>query len=307
VADSLVAAESISRRVANALQCGVRGRVLASFERTCDLATDDGQIIALVSAEIGNGPLNVVLKSSPDAVAPTELGDRPAPGTRFCADHTSIHVMSRRPGRRISLSGAIPWEARPDWSSLAKRRDSIVFGARALMPSLAEHRAKIAEMVSASAAGLSSWQAAAQGVVLAQDRGDNDALAGAIFRLCGLGPGLTPAGDDWLAGWLLGLRLMPGPWSLHVLSGLVREMAEARTTTLSRAFLECAAAGEVDITWHTLLAALAEGSGRQVEDAARRILSHGATSGAAMLSGFLAGIGVQPDRSCPRRGARCPF
>jgi hypothetical protein len=123
--------------------------------------------------------------------------------------------------------------------------------------------------------------------------GDMEALADSARALCGLGPGLTPAGDDWLAGWMLAQHLLPDIASAAV--GAVLGAATA-TTTLSRAFLECAAAGEADASWHRLLFALAQEDPADVQVAGRAILHHGATSGADMLAGFAAGLGQLCER-----------
>ncbi len=128
-------------------------------------------------------------------------------------------------------------------------------------------------------------------------------MAAAVTSLCGLGPGLTPAGDDWLAGWLLALRLQPPQarhrgLTLNMARGAVQTAAATRTNTLSRAFLNCAAAGEIDAHWQALLDALIDGSDAQIAAAASRILAQGATSGADMLAGFL--MGLQPaERNSP--------
>ena len=76
------------------------------------------------------------------------------------------------------------------------------------------------------------------------------------------------------------------------MSGLITDIAADRTTTLSRAFLACAAAGEADQDWHMLLQAMAEDpmTNLPIYQSTDAILSHGATSGAAMLAGFFAGI-----------------
>jgi hypothetical protein len=76
------------------------------------------------------------------------------------------------------------------------------------------------------------------------------------------------------------------------MGALVLEVATERTTVLSRAFLACAAAGEAPESWHLLLGHMAQEpvDERALDDVTRRILSHGATSGRAMLEGFLAGM-----------------
>jgi hypothetical protein len=88
-------------------------------------------------------------------------------------------------------------------------------------------------------------------------KGDEAMLESAARALVGLGPGLTPAGDDWLAGWLLGLRLA-GAHAAERAGAITVRVAVGRTTLLSQAYLECAAAGEVDAGWLGLLNALAE-------------------------------------------------
>jgi hypothetical protein len=75
---------------------------------------------------------------------------------------------------------------------------------------------------------------------------------------------------------------------------LVVETAADLTTILSAAFLQAAARGECSAAWHALLGALVEGSDAALTAAATEVLSHGATSGADILAGFLcvgSGIG----------------
>jgi hypothetical protein len=240
--------------------------VLASFERVCDLVTDDDAVVALVWDGIGDGPLNVVLARGPGGALPV--------GSRFSVVKRIITIGEWR----VDLAHAVPWDARPDWDALRPPRD-----ARRLIAGLTQRG--LLEQV-----GPPVQQAAAEVQARYAER-DFPAQQRAIAALCGLGPGLTPAGDDWLAGWLLALHLSEDPRSLADLEGMVLEAA-VRTTTLSRAFLACAAAGEADEEWHGLLFGLAHGASEQTESAVSHIASHGATSGAAMLAGFLAGIGM---------------
>ncbi len=243
--------------------------MLASFDRACDLVTDDGAVAALGWDGIGNGPLNVVLEGGPGAALPA--------GTRFMVTERIIAIGEWQ----VSLDDAALWNARPDWDALRPRGD-------------ARHASQIAEWKQRSLlkqAGLAVQQAAAEVQARYAER-DFPGLQRAIVALCGLGPGLTPAGDDWLAGWLLALHLGEDPRGLADLGSMVLEAA-ARTTTLSRAFLACAAAGEADEDWHALLAALASEAHAQLKELTARILGHGATSGGAMLAGFLAGIDVE--------------
>jgi hypothetical protein len=104
-------------------------------------------------------------------------------------------------------------------------------------------------------------------------------------QLAGLGSGLTPAGDDFLMGVMLRAWLThpePEPFCQQIV-----EIAVPRTTTLSAALLRAASRGECSAAWHTLLTALESGAQPQLEKAVQAILSHGHTSGADILAGFL--------------------
>jgi hypothetical protein len=315
----LISARSITLRAARVLRPEVSGRVLASFERVCDLVTDGGEVVALVWNGIGNGPLNVVLVQSPGVSLPagtrftvTGEGDIvrcgppikdpvspatespitigvPHPGVEASAGRV---VCGRQPAEAsspgnylaiapvvIDLAAAVPWNPQPDWDHLRARRRQIAAGAKVIAGILAEagwtrDRCGLPEALCEQAA-----------------RGE----VAALNELVGLGPGLTPAGDDWLAGWLLAQHLDQDPTGLANLSGLAD-----RTTTLSRALLACAAAGEADESWHELLAALTADpmTNLPIYRSTDAVLSHGATSGAAMLTGFCAGLAHLTPNTC---------
>jgi hypothetical protein len=67
--------------------------------------------------------------------------------------------------------------------------------------------------------------------------GDGEAIEGAVHRLVGLGPGLTPAGDGALIGWLAGTALLPAEARRDAVCRAIRARL-GRTTDISRARLE---------------------------------------------------------------------
>ena len=103
-------------------------------------------------------------------------------------------------------------------------------------------------------------------------------------RLLGHGPGLTPSGDDVLAGYLVGAAAYGLP--VDALRAYVDANAHRRTTTLSAALLRHAAAGETIPQVAALLDAL-DGH-RPLDRALRELAAVGHTSGAALGSGVLA-------------------
>jgi hypothetical protein len=109
---------------------------------------------------------------------------------------------------------------------------------------------------------------------------------GEVGDLLGLGPGLTPAGDDVLAGLLVGLHHRPdlrGP-----LAAEVARLAPTRTTALSAALLRHAAAGHAVPTLTAVADALTgAGEDGDLETALSRLLAVGDTSGTALAHGLL--------------------
>ena len=118
-------------------------------------------------------------------------------------------------------------------------------------------------------------------------RADLDAALRTSARLIGLGPGLTPAGDDVMAGTVAGLVLLGHPDARRFAAG-VSALAAGRTTELSRALLRHAAAGRVSGEYAAVLQALV--GGRSLGRAIDGLLSTGSTSGRAMALGLCTAI-----------------
>jgi hypothetical protein len=115
--------------------------------------------------------------------------------------------------------------------------------------------------------------------------------------LAGLGPGLTPSGDDALGGFaavmaLLSPQLSADATSREHIAATIADVARPRTTALSATLLAHAARGEVAEQLGTLLLTLtlpAEAS-KAVLNAAHHVLAFGANSGGDTLLGLLLGL-----------------
>jgi hypothetical protein len=123
--------------------------------------------------------------------------------------------------------------------------------------------------------------------LLLDDAHSPEAAAELVRRLLGAGPGLTPAGDDVLAGLLVGLWSFGQPAEslrLAVLAGL-----PAGTTDLSAALLRCAVRGESIPQVNQLLRILSGNAWqRRLDDALDDLIRVGHTSGTALATGVLA-------------------
>lgn len=288
----MISALSVSRLLLESLP--IRGsspalhlQVLASFDRACNLFTAGGDVLALVVPGVGDGPLNVVIAAEAGLFAGLEPG-MPARLVGGCLYVGHLEV---------TLDGAATWEPRPDWPRL-RRQSAAVAGRLADLAAFIRTSAPrgsllallpFAEPDAATGAAVpdATLTAARQGAaaLLAGWRGDRSLLAAGAACLAGLGGGLTPAGDDFLTGAMLGAWLAhPAP---EAFGKAVLEAAAPRTTTLSAALLRAAAAGACSAPWHRLFDALAGGGPDGVAAAVGDVLAHGHTSGADALAGLL--------------------
>ncbi len=302
-------AQSISRRVWAQLQGGtLRAQALAVFERACNLMTADGDVLALVLPQIGDGPLNIVVDGAPSDLALLKPGD-PAQLTQDCLEVGNVS---------ISLASTSVWEPCPDWDSLRACHKAITQQIPHLQATALHYGpggsllALLPDPLAPDPAGLWSSSCSAKGThelaaseppregqadaMLASAQvgaealrkgwaGDAEELRSGASKLSGLGGGLTPAGDDFLTGVMFSAWLAhPAP---RQLCRTILEASVPRTTVLSAAFLSVAVEGECSTAWHQLLDALAGRKEDQLMSAVGSVLSHGHTSGADTLAGFL--------------------
>ncbi len=244
-------------------------RVLAAFERSLYFETEAG-LACLGTAALGNGPLNALCDTLP----------RSAPGDLLLVD----------------LADAVLWKpaALPAWrpatmrDALARLRLAAARGAPRegyafLLAPLALRDAPLAGS-QASADALADWITTAERAEHPLQAGSTLPVPQAVAALIGLGPGLTPAGDDLLGGALAALRAAGRNRSAEALAAYVLPRAATGTSRISRAHLACAAQGECGEAVHDMLAALLSGAA-DLEVPLARVAAVGHTSGWDALSG----------------------
>ena len=280
---------SVSRRVYQWLEGSIDGAsVFAVFDRVCNIAVtpdESGQreIIALVTPQVGDGPLNIVLDDGFDMAAVF-------PKTPVTCEAGQLTVGEWR----FAVAVAPQWQPRPQWRRLSvapQRINSLLklAGQRARAGTLLELVVESGGGKSSGANGTDMLHGAIKEAMASMEAGWRCADArwlNGVSRLVGLGPGLTPAGDDFVAGVML------ATWLLHDTPGLLcrqwLSVVEGRTTLLSQGLLRRAADGECTAAWHRLLATLSAGSCDEGDTIALldALLSLGHTSGGDALAGF---------------------
>jgi len=278
--------------------------VLASFPQAAYLSVGD-DLVALVTSDGIHHP-NAVVLDLPSSERPLDrlaIAPRGRIGRHgLSIGDLELHIV-RWWDPRPRLRGSTPAALRAA-SDLTRQRLAAVAGP---LPE-ASHTARTADL--ANALGT---------VVAALRVGDGEAAFAAAQRIVGLGPGLTPSGDDRLAGLIAGtLVLAPSiasassggadggastdlPAATERLGHAVAAAAVGRTTSVSAALLRHAASGQMAEPASALVRAWVAAD-RDTVRATDRLLAVGSSSGRDLTLGLLAAVELLTDeRARPSR------
>ncbi|XRQ02888.1 DUF2877 domain-containing protein [Actinomadura welshii] len=251
-------------------------RVIAAFPAALYLEMRTGpepRVLAVVSSDAHRLPNAVVIVAT--------RREQPFRSVREGGDAFVGDGLVEADGLRVRVRRW--WDPSPALG--APQPAALAAGVRALEAALGE---------TGAAGGLAGHPDPA-GLARACAAGDLAGAVEAAERIVGLGPGLTPSGDDILCGLLVSLRLVGGAvrhgrsgvWLADWLGAAVTADAGTRTTALAATLLHCAAAGGAGAEVAAVLRCV---TGREPPAAAvRRLLAVGHTSGADLAQGMLAG------------------
>ncbi len=209
----------IAGRFAQAALAGGEGEVCAAFRRSFYLRFPGGRYACIGDLSLGRGPLNVLV------------------------GELKIPPLGERVG--LDTATARTW-APPPHEPGRLNLDALRRAARPLVPGeglgcliLGTHNALSGHAQPALEA-LERWLV-------------GNALGGEAEELIGLGPGLTPSGDDYLGGMLVALRASGRGVQADGLWRWLQPRLAGRTSAISIAHLAAAAAGEAHEALHEVL------------------------------------------------------
>jgi hypothetical protein len=214
--------------------------------------------VMLAGAAVPFGPLSLVVEEVEEALGTLVAGSaaRVVAGQGLTVEHVSISLQRTRTRSTLELDHGLVASAAASGDAAA--------AARAALPELAP---PIMSGIAALAAGR---------------------LREGVRALAGLGEGLTPAGDDVLAGYSAALFAL----------GRSREgggvpasaLAAPRASPLGLAYLRCAERGELPDLAARLLLAIRRGVAEAVQAAVVDLEAWGASSGLGLAWGITAAV-----------------
>ena len=247
-----------------ALPPGQRGRVGAIFARSF-YASLAGTEVCVGPPGLGSGPLNLRCRSAPPDWRAAGLRE----GTAVLVGPQELRLP---PHLAISGADAAVWTPPPPEPWSAASLAAGLSGLDALLPArLPEQGLGFLALPDCAEAAARSAVTVARSAVAAAAREPAESLSAFLDRamaencdratppmpefraLIGLGPGLTPSGDDLLGGVLVALHLLDRPDLAEALWHGISGALETGTNAISRAHLAAAARGLGGAALHAIL------------------------------------------------------
>ena len=280
----------MGRAAREALAPASRGSVLAVFRRSFYVELDGGALACVGPAAMGAGPLNALAR------LPDGLDWRASGLAAGAPAHVGRGSLIIEGGFELALDSAVAWSpARPEdgWS-----RGSLAAGVARL------RRVAQGFDLSDGLARLVVWDAPAGDLLIERGRAGAAALRNWIAGDCtnelstnirdliGLGPGLTPSGDDLVGGAMIALHMLGRDELATGLAQWALPIARAGTGKISLALLSCAAEGEGAEALHRTIASSAADDGDAIAAGVAALDAIGHSSGWDALAGAVAAMSV---------------
>jgi len=284
-----------------------------------------GRLIAVVDEDIGPGPLNIVLRGLGRASVPANpnfSGHREDHGSRGLSPSQMARLANPPPPLRVTAR-TVWFEGHRHPFSSRHRYDSILHCEVQDFRRFQRNLAALGEVLRKAAPAKSlaflldgnrrkHFQTGFERAFAEQIRCgvrevfDGRLLAG-IQHLKGCGLGLTPAGDDFVAGLLIGLFLLQklcGREFQPVAEAVFR--AAQGDNIFSNTFLDLARRGLLFGRMKDLLLALISGGAGAVQRASAKLFGVGASSGADLATGLFLTLQSSLWRACCKNSLNSP-
>lgn len=263
------------------------GVVHSAFRRAVNIAgLADGELHTLVTDELDDGPNSLVV------VADDFLAMGICQGDSVRAGGGSLAIAGKA---MVNVAGAATWR-----TPVPETRCASGLLRRRLAQAEADIRRSgmpggfIEGMADTEIARLTTrmLHEGASGLALALGRGDTEAALAHAGRLLGLGPGLTPSGDDFLTGLLASRALCrrQGDAGSDAFAPGVIRLAKTATNPIAYAAIAKAARGEARERVARLIITLGSATAEPVSPALTQVLAIGSSSGTEIAFGVIRGL-----------------
>lgn len=279
---SIIYGKTIGYHAARILQKNRRATILGITSHGIFLLTETESILFLTNNSC-RGPLTINLDPACSLSSDMEIGDI----VLLEFDRIIFHNQTIDVRENVTIWQPSSFQIEPDAS------EEIIHRAQSLC-SLIHPKERnslfqpIFEILMDSTSSLKEIQSAMQAWVISEGGfGKGSDLESFFEKWLGRGEGLTPAGDDYLCGFLLTHHYQSTKPALDIQE--IFRQARSCTTSLSASLIACAIEGAADERLLDTLNYLACGNGSP-QQIKKELLSYGSSSGSDTLAGMLTAI-----------------
>jgi hypothetical protein len=260
---------------------GFAGWVHSAFERAVNFQSPETGIVTLACRSVGNGPWTLLVDANRLPAGAARVND-PVNGDG--------RLLVIGDGLLLRLTGAGEWRGRlPAYPADESTLTSNLHAMKSLLQREGKPGGLLGTTPSAGRFALAAshlLQRETRRLSVALARGDARRAQAHARAIVGLGPGLTPSGDDFLVGMLAVLNVPGHPGRLHLPAvGEAIGGGAGSTNEISFAALSRAVAGAVPQPLIDLIEAVMHRAGPDLAAAVRRVLQIGSSSGTDIACG----------------------
>lgn len=268
------------------------GRIAAVFDSSFYIETEAG-LVCIGNTDLEPGPLNLATCAPPTTKWSASGLQRNATAK---IDRQAIGIGNRH---YFSLTGAAEWS--PDPRDGSWNIDKLASGIRAFREIAAnripteglgrylnpdfrpDHDQRVCRAAARPLSELRRW------LLSAFREPDTINLEGLkqVHPLIGLGPGLTPSGDDLIGGMMIALHGLGEPGICRAFWLPTRHYAEQASNAISCAHLAAAAEGKGSAAIHRAFSAIADGDCDEMHSGLSGVARVGHTSGWDAIAGMI--------------------
>lgn len=263
------------------------GSVHSVFKHAVNLELNE-DIITLVTRNISPHPFTITLPVEDMVDLGLSRGDIVQAGES---------CIALKNGMEIQLEQTPVWDSRPHYTDDFFTKDELIKRVGVLKEiSVLENKGGLSEIFKNPNTNNPFIRAShfrISRLISSQIARDYEEIVSSGKALIGLGQGLTPSGDDFLAGYMVTF-LYAAPLSgipretIVELNSKLLEGSDAKTTFISWKLIDCAARGEISLNVRELIQSLLYRSkGGNLHRKAGRVMEFGETSGSDIIVGII--------------------
>lgn len=265
----------------------ISGFVHSKFNRTFNIQSiENGELYTIACSELDNGPNTLIIEVGSFENSEIEIND---PVT---TEKDTLFISNKM---AISIAGVRQWESiLPNYPTNTETLQNNLTKMKQYIKSNGSSGGIKKSLTSKSPFENEMSRMLQERTDLLIKELTNNRVFNAIehaVSLLGLGPGLTPSGDDFLVGLFTILNMKSSPSLLHQLfCDEVVKKAQSLTNDISYMALKKASVGEVRESIILLLNNLINGSEDELILSLTKVLNIGSSSGTDIALGLVAGL-----------------